>query len=204
MAQRRFFCVLASVGALWMGAVLVTWAMGSGMEPLVRSSARRSAVVPATALCLLALFVATGLSGLRTERSLKWSGGVSSAVLLIAMSYVVFDILGQPQPDHVLFRDKLAPGDRMSMGTSLGLVLGAFVTRLSAEGKRNFLALTLSLLGVSVAVTVLLCNCFVPGSPFSIPPLQGMSVYTAAAFTMLFPNVLLVLDAEHFALLAED
>ncbi|GGG75960.1 hypothetical protein GCM10011415_25740 [Salipiger pallidus] len=183
-----------------MGAVLMAWALGSGMEPLVRSSARRAAMVPATALCLAALFAATGLSGLRTERSLNWSGGLSSAVLLIAMSYLVSNILDQPQPDHVLFRDKLAAGDRMSMGTSLGLVLGAFVTWLSIKEKCNFLALTLSILGVSVAVTILLCNSFVPGSLFSVPALEGMSVYTAAAFIMLFLNVLLVLDGEHLEL----
>lgn len=187
----RFARALSILGALLMLIVLGGWLLG--FDPLVRPAPQLAGTVPSTALCLAMLYLCLPLMGLlpRLSRSL------ACAAIALALINLSLSIITGSDLDHMVFEHVLAPVDRMSHGTALGVLFAAATALLMMGPQTALLPGLMAVVGLSSFVAIIAGNSFEPGSALAFRLLDGMSIYTAGALALLFFAMLLAIDARN-------
>lgn len=189
--------ILAALGALMMLCVLGGWALG--VDLLVRPAPQLASTVPSTALCLAMLYLCLPMLGMTAPLSARLARTLACATIALALVNLSLSLIGGTDIDHLVFEHVLAPSDRMSHGTAIGLIFAAATVLATLRLAATLVPGLMAVVGLSSFVAIVAGNSFEPESAFAIPLLDGMSVYTAGALAVLFFALLLSIDARNAA-----
>ncbi|SES04291.1 hypothetical protein SAMN04490244_10526 [Tranquillimonas rosea] len=182
--------LVALICAALTAAVLIGgW--GLHIDTLVRFRPEFHAMMPATAasfMCLSVALLAVSAGSPDIRTAARWSTILVALVALLSL-LAPFAMKVLAQDVTVAFVTK----DRMSVGTSFGLILAAICiyALLARRGERYEYAFLGAMFGMAATLSILFGHSFDPTSPLSVPGFAAMSVYSAIAFALLFLAVLL-------------
>ncbi|PFG62555.1 hypothetical protein AXZ77_1139 [Thioclava sp. ES.031] len=164
-------------------ANVIGWATDN--QALVRWGMDGAAMMPSTAASLGLLFMAALiLLGQTANRRLARICALCAAT--IASGNLAFELTGLSDLDH--FLSNRAPGDRMSISTIFGILLGAVIILELAHPLlgHSELPLTLAMSGLVSILAIFGIHNFQQGSQAGTDFLEAMSLYTAVSFVLLF------------------
>ncbi|SEN77565.1 hypothetical protein [Palleronia pelagia] len=172
--------------------LIIGWAYGH--DVLFRGATHYSAMVPTTQLSFLGLALSLPIATSDRAHLRTLAQRVCAAVIFLVALNVCVRLAASDAGNDGMLPFALAPTDHMSYLTAGLLILAALLIGDTAQAwpGRSLLDLSGALCGLTTVGSVAMAHSFDLRSPLSLEIADGMSVFTAVLFGIVFTAILLL------------